>query len=354
MKLCIVKQPYVAALTWASHRFTSGEDLLTRCFFRASNLSLLVALQGDIWVVEDGEFRSGSYDQWAQDKAAMEVFYAKSTAVSMEDVPWGDYDIVISVDPIIPDKIIKEHPKTLWCYHPCEHTTWDFVESKRAPIGAYDLFHDYTLTSPYVVETLPQAISFPHIVRADVLHDLIKPTNDSIVFLSGRMVRPHTDGPNLFASPPKSETTNTYREISGLPIKYPMVFNMGKTAALIAMSLIPSQADFWNDLAACKYLLHVPVQPRDVGQILIEAAALNLIVISSYKEAYSVVCPPESLVRPGDVSAGLRKIAEIESDKLLQKNILAEQRARLRYYFWDEPIQILEEALEMKRGTYNG
>lgn len=353
MKICIVKQPYVATLTWESTRFTTGRDLLNRCFFRASYLSLLIGLEGDIWVVEDGEFRSGSYDQWARDKAAMETLYAKSTAVPMESVPWGDYDVVISGDAIIPDSIIKEHPRTLWCYFPCEHTTWDFVESKKAPIGVYDLFLDFTLSSSWGVQTLPQTVSFPHTIHSDIMCELIKPINAPFVFLSGRMVRPHTGGQNLFASPPKNHIIESYQKKSGLPIKYPMPFNYGKTAALIALNLIPPSEQFLAGLGSCKYLLHVPTSPRDVGQILIEAAALNLIVISGSHEAYSIVCHPSCVVKPGDVEAGLRKIAEIESDELLQNHILAEQRAKLQFHFWDEPLFILEEALEMKRGPHN-
>lgn len=348
MKICVVKQPYVAALTWQSHKFTSGRELLGKCFFRASNISLLIAFEGDVWVVEDSKFRSGGYDAWAQDEAAMQRFYEHSTAVSWDSVPWKDYDVVISVDAIIPDDIIKAYPGTLWCYHECEHATWSFVQSKQAPIGAYDLFHDYTLESPLELGGLPQAISFPHIVRADILCDIIRPTNEPSVFLSGRMVRPHTSGPNLFATPPATHVIDRYQKQTGLPIKYPSVWDYGKTAAMIALSLITPAAAFLRQLGSCKYLLHVPAHPRDVGQILIEAAALGLIVISSGHEAYSLICHPFCWVSPGDVEGALLKIEFIEKSQYLQVAILAYQKQWLQYHFWDQPISLLRRACTMK------
>lgn len=74
-------------------------------------------------------------------------------------------------------------------------------------------------------------------------------------------------------------------------------------------------------------------------------------MVASKNGAYHrMVCHPECLMPANSIARrGLRKISKIEQNPGLQTEILAYQDERVRQKFWDEPLAILEKALERKR-----
>jgi hypothetical protein len=89
---------------------------------------------------------------------------------SVDDIDWVKYDIVFCINTCIPDRIIEQYPKTLWCYWVGENN-WDLMHNK---IGNYDIIlnqdvtrHDlpnysvgfpYSYIGPYTMETIGKSL----------------------------------------------------------------------------------------------------------------------------------------------------------------------------------------------------
>jgi len=57
----------------------------------------------------------------------------KKYSISVDDVKWSDYDIVICLDISIPERIVKKYRRTLWCYMPTEPSC---MASYKGPLRA--------------------------------------------------------------------------------------------------------------------------------------------------------------------------------------------------------------------------
>ena len=271
--------------------------------------------------MEDSECRSGDRAMWEDsDPEAARDMWQRTPLTAWADVPWGNHDIVISAGRIVPPDIIQAHPRTLWVVLEKEHTAF-----RNKKPGAYDLFWDYT-----------DVDALPYMVNLDIMRELIKPTNEAAVWLPSRSVRPH--GTAQVETPPV--------EIAGLPVKYPGVWNLSRTYRAALDGGIEAPFEFWKRQGACRYLLNL--RDADIGQPIIEAAALGLIVISS-PEAYSVVCHPDC--RVNNMSGAITVIERLELSPTLRQVILDYQDEVLQMIFWRRPLAKLEKALERKRAT---
>ncbi len=60
--------------------------------------------------------------------------------VKIDQIPYEEYDIIISFDISIPTRIVKTFPKQLWCYYISEPPLSDWKESFSQPLYGYDIF----------------------------------------------------------------------------------------------------------------------------------------------------------------------------------------------------------------------
>jgi hypothetical protein len=329
MKLAFVKQPWLPVWSWESTRFTTS--MLDTFFYKSTNLSLLLHFGGDIWVVEDGPTFASRYAWEGADLEALTEVYRRTPVVAWNDVPWGEYDIVFTQDPIAPRHIIEAHPRALWCYIIPEHSR----SGQYGGLYGYDLLWDYTLESPDRLTRLPQALSLPFMVNADALRGLVKPTNEAAVFVPSRMVRPHGDMyPPLFGR----------EEVAGLPMRHDRIWNLGRTWRAILDGEVETTREHLANVGSCKYLLNV--RDADIGQPILEAAALGLVVVST-PEKYATICHPDCWV--ADLDEAICTIERLERVPGTREHILQHQDEVLREQFWDRPLSLLREALKMKR-----
>ncbi|MHC4790384.1 MAG: FkbM family methyltransferase [Planctomycetota bacterium] len=343
MKICIVKQPYVTEYTWQSVRFTSACDLMDKFILRSQNFCLVAGLKADIWVVDEGPIISDTYKHLKQNHPrGIEALYSSHKTVTWSDIPWSEYDIVISADQIIPDDIIRKYPATLWCYFEQEHTLPSFARSAKKPDGAYDLFLNHHLSSSIQLERLPQSIAFPYTANHDIMTKLLTPTNEPKVFLDSHMIRGNPD--NI------GQIVADYEKKCGLPVKYPQPWDFANSYECVGKKLTKKTSEHLKDIARCKYFLLV--RKAGIGQGAVEAASLGLIVISDSNEIYSqLLCHPACFVLPMNYDQALQKVRSIEADPALQKEILEHQKTALQKYFWNRPIGLLKRALELKRSA---
>ena len=58
----------------------------------------------------------------------------------VDDIPWQDYDLVVSFDISVPERIVRQCPRTLWAYYSMENGGPFQKASLHAPQGGYQMF----------------------------------------------------------------------------------------------------------------------------------------------------------------------------------------------------------------------
>ncbi|MBI4394952.1 MAG: hypothetical protein HY583_02030 [Candidatus Omnitrophica bacterium] len=342
MKICIVKQPYATELTWATHRWSNEQELLDQFVCRSQNFGLVCETRADIWVIEDGPYASESYRDLKRFRPeATKALYQLHRVSKWNEVPWSEYDVVISLDQIVPEQIIREYAEILWCYYEQEHCKKSFLKSTRAPFGAYDLFLNHALNSSNPsIDHLPASINFPYLCSIEAFKKIISAKKDERAFLDSHSFRAFPDEQFI--------TTQLARRL-GIEVCYGRPWDFDNSYLCVARKLVDSPREYLNKLASCKYFL-INRGGLSIGQAVPEAAALGVIVLSSRGQIYShYLCHPSCWVKPGDWNSAARVIKQIQSDKRLQQEILAYQFDRVRFFFLDEPLRLLRQYLEIKR-----
>lgn len=312
--------------TWESLLWSGPERLLHTFRFKSKLFSLLVELQADIWVVSGGEKVDGTF---CSDFSREMV--KKHKTVPIDKVPWNEYDIVISVLPFVPNKIIKAHPEILWAYLSIGHTSKPHHQSLGKVLGGCDLFLNHALVRGEL-KGLPQSIPFPFPTNYRLLRELVQPTNEPAVFLDTRLT--------------EREPLSWFKKRCKLPIRCSP--EPASSRKKILAGKFTRTREYLEALGSCKYFL-LSRKPSFIGQAALEAAALGLIVISGSGVYPSTLCHKRCLVNPNNPRRGLNAIKGIEKDVGLQEEILAHQDAVLQDVFWERPLAVLREALEMKR-----
>ena len=67
-------------------------------------------------------------------------------AVSMSEIKWDNYDIVISINFSIDEDIVKKHSRVLWCYMLQEPSMRHYKKSMHELLFSYDLFLNQKFT----------------------------------------------------------------------------------------------------------------------------------------------------------------------------------------------------------------
>ena len=336
---------------WESARYESPEQMLRLFRYRSHNLSFMIGMKVDMWIVE-GQTVAPAF---ALDKADPKVFralYKAQPATPWSVIPWDDYDIVITFDPILSKKpgIVKKRPHILWIYNEPSHRSGRAQAAARGgPLEPYDLFWDHFMRASHRLTKLPQPISFPYFANPDIMRALIRPTNEGGVFIDSRHVVE-------LSKSERASMAREFQEICGIPVKHSPLDGRITHESRYARSLYLMQgkmlecADYLKLLGSCKYKLCWRRKGTG-GQGTLEAAALGLIAIANSNAAYPrMLCHPTCLIPPGGPARkGLRLVQKIEKDPGWQAEILAYQDKKLWARFWDGPLEILSEALRMKR-----
>jgi len=332
MKMAFVKQGFSATwASWESVRYENPMQLLESFRFQAKIFSLLCHFEADTWVIKGLDVPPGTFVEVSGPKY-VNAMLKLHKGVPWSAVPWDEYDIVISTLPIVPEKIIRRHPRILWCYFIQGHVTKMYSQSLRKPYGAYDLFlNEMALTEPRL-KKLPQPVSFPYPTDPDLMRGLIQPTNEPAVFLDTRLL--------------KKEAPAWFKARCDLPIRHSSKPALD-SRRILARNFTDAKT-YLTELGVCKYFL-ICRKPNFNGQATLEAAAMGAIVVSGPGIYPSALCLKESLTAPNSPRQGIAAIKRIEKDPELQKRLIAHQDKVLRQVFWKEPMEMLRAAVEMKR-----
>lgn len=93
-------------------------------------------------------------------------------ARSVEDIDWSEFDIVISVDVAVPERITSRFPSVVWAYYVREIKAPSWRASFEKPLAGQDLYLDHCF-DPRPPRRAGHVVHFPyHFQRSGIFHEL--------------------------------------------------------------------------------------------------------------------------------------------------------------------------------------
>jgi methyl coenzyme M reductase subunit C-like uncharacterized protein (methanogenesis marker protein 7) len=106
-------------------------------------------------------------------------------------------------------------------------------------------------------------------------------------------------------------------------------------------------AEYLRKLGKQRYYLCLG-RGSGAGQGLADAACLGCLCFGEQDKAYHrLICHPETLC--GDLQDLPRRLRRVRASEDLQKEVSAFQEEKLRKHFTEEPLNLIEKALELKQ-----
>ena len=228
-----------------------------------------------------------------------------------EDVDWGRFDLVVSIDVSVPERLVRKYRRTVWTCLLSEPGMPLYREMEEKPAWGMDLFLNQKCRVHRVrPRNRPHVLDFPWAYQSADCHAKPAASKRTAVAMD-----PHTL-PEDLALLEKGLPAMDVRILRGLP-----------------------SAHFLRELGASRYLLKIG--PRKTwGAILIEAACAGCLVLGDPR---SVECPSPLLTETVAVSVPevLEKIRVWEGDPKQRLAILRRQREKVAELAWARPTREL-------------
>ena len=351
MRVALIKQVTDVFGPWGSVRWveTNPQKLFDIWPGKAALWEMTCLLQADWYVIPKITETDYQLDLLAKHPKLLEIVtkHAKNV-IDPNKIPFDDYDIVISFDPIL-NRISSS--RILLCYYVNEH--WDrlYKESLKQPIGGYDLFLAHMMDTGKNVTWIPQALSFPYLRGPNIVRSVFKKEKEDMVWVDQRTLI--TLGMEESWTNEAKKAAIRIEELLRKPVCYSDQFDVS-AYGVSDPPLWGNAADYLGKMNRCKYFLSVG-RIQGPGQELSEAASLGCICIGEQNKIYHrIICHPECLCE--DMVEMPSRFRHVASSPALQDDVLAWQDQKLRKYFADEPISELGKGMCMKRegGSYKG
>lgn len=267
-------------------------------------------------------------DQWARFVEGKDFAHFAGVADDAAAVPWGDYDMVVSVDVAVPESVVRLHPTVLWCHYFIEGGPWGVDEQwADAPQFGYNVFFDQrpaaSLLTPRnaavrrLARTRRTVLDFPYYLLSDrTLADVYGPRGDGaregicLASSSHQML-----GGKLRA---ELERRGPLRTAYGTP------------------------AELHAAMAASKYFVVTPGSPSKTGGALVDAVSAGCVVLAPS----STVRTFRELTAPWldyDDGAGLLgHLDALDASPEFYRLARDGQAEIVRQRFWEYPLRNLE------------
>lgn len=333
-------------------------ELIQSTLLRTGPVALFTELKADFRIVEtvaDPECQIWQERATALKWDSLEFFASyrdripgrdygqKRWAMPLDGIAWSDYDVVISIDVCVPERITLKHPKTLWCYYVREIKAPSYAASLENPALGQDvvLNHRFRLDP---TNNKPHVLEFPyHLQRPGCFHKLFGLEPLDMADRRGVFVDHHT------MVQLTSEQRDALRELGPLA----STIHEGSREIIPTSEQLARRTmdeDLRERLLNSRYFLITPGQRRVFGTALVEAIAAGCLAIGSpdafgdhgyiFTEATSASNVAEALV----------KMRQLEGDCCSYARELNRQRMLINYVCFVRPLRDLLNALEVKQG----
>jgi hypothetical protein len=346
MKVAIVKQLLDTLGPWASLRWeeTSAEGLFDLWPGKGLHWEMTTLLKADWYIVPQQRNTDYIYDSVLKHPGKAEVLLKYTRRITLlGEIPFESYDLVITLDPILK---FPASMRTLFAYFVAEHWDRRYRKSLRRPLANADLFLAHMMDAPLELRRLPQAIAFPY-VRDTRTMRVVFPAKEraDAVWADWRTLATLSPAKPGQDSPGPLLAAQRLQEVLGLPVAF-RSFSMG-----LYHGEDPPRwgdtAEYLGELARQKYYLCLG-RGSGAGQGLADAASLGCLCFGERDKAYHrLLCHPETLC--DDLLDLPRRLRRVRASEDLQKEVYSWQEQKLRKHFVEEPLRLIEKALESKQ-----
>jgi len=138
---------------------TPAPDAVRSSLLRTGPMGFLTDLGADFWhVAEDPapECKTWEESPGSNPETDLEIFRSRQhqiplkgvrghtqtpsdMSVSVDAIPWGIYDVIISLDIAVPLRVMNLYPHVLWVYFPADPGTPTSKSSRRTPPNGFDV-----------------------------------------------------------------------------------------------------------------------------------------------------------------------------------------------------------------------
>jgi hypothetical protein len=335
LRLCLVKQN----TTYDLYTKT-GPDLLSIASssnWRSGPLGLWEAFDCEYRIVfesPDRECQIGKAD-WGKWVEGWDIWPEGSVAERAEDIDWGGYDIVVSLDMAIPTRIAREYPQTMWCYYFIENGTTSIDGVYRgSPYFGYNVFFNQRPARTLIGRDSPVALQmrrerravldFPyHMMSAVTIRKLYG--RDSNPARSGIMMTSHS---REAISSSERSMLNSLSEIHDSGVGLTKVHRDGLSS---------------------KYCVVHPETRPITGVALVEAVSAGCVALAPRRLVIGVGYSEllwDSLDY-SDFLGLLRAVERLENDEQLYLQVLKHQTDYVDTCFFDNPKSNLDSLFEV-------
>lgn len=336
LKVAIVKQSYDLFGPWRSEGWNASDPLrvLQKWPSRYLYFEMTHLLKAD-WYVLPFCHDSKNVRQ-RLDKHQQTIDDNMEHLLKASDMPTDDYDVIISLDPILRP---PRGSKTLYTYYQNEHHHNEYTQSLRAPLPGYDLFLDHMLKGPAWVYNLQQPVAFPYVRDPFIARQICSLERSDAVWFDKRFIMMLTHGSESFHRGGFEDTILLLEQ----RLKAKVTFRYADYENIIGWG---DPHDYMREMSGCSY--YVNLIACGAGQGLCDAASLGLICFGSPRLPYhKAICHPVCLCN--DLSELERKLSLVRGSLDLQDEIRSWQDTALSEVMVKNPLRILQTAADMKK-----
>ncbi|MGH9775220.1 MAG: hypothetical protein ACRD50_09770 [Candidatus Acidiferrales bacterium] len=344
MRVAFVKQALDVFGPWRTLRWqdTTPRELFEVWPGKATYWEMTCCLEADWYIVPQQIVTGYTHDAILKHpgRPALTQKYTEKI-VDPEEIPFGDYDLVVSFDPVLAP---RQGSSTLFAYFAHEH--WDAIyrKSLHMPVRNYDLFLAHMMDATIKLTALPQAVSFPYLRAPELARSIFSVEKEEIAWVEWRTVAA------LGMSEVWNESSEAAQKRLGQALGVPTRTNGSFNLNPYGISDPPSWGDgaaYLTRLAGCRYF--IAATAAGAGQSLCDAASLGCITIGVSELVYHrMLCHPECLCE--DLEELPKKFRRVAASHDLQREVLHWQDQKLREHFIESPLALLRTAVEKKSG----
>lgn len=343
-RICVVKQDVHDDL-YCCPRGSSPKEIVSSTILRTGPVALFTRFGADFILLETEEDEECAIwkEKWTANQwAPLEYFesfrnhipgrdYGNGKfAVKAGDVDWNAFDIVISSDVSVPERITRKYPAVAWCYYVREIKTPSYVNSRLAPIKGQDLHLNHQFRPRRFLRRLPShEVEFPYHLQYYACFNEVfgQPVNDET---RRGVLLEHHSGTALERS--ELDSLEQFGPLVSTAFDPPGV-NIDSNARPIRRTIDPEYLPY---LLNSKYFLKLAGRGT-FGTAIVEAIASGCLVLA-VPGLTGIDFLFSRHTRVSGISDTVQRLTEFERKPDLYRKELTRQRRMVDYLCYRRPI----------------
>ncbi len=355
-RICVVKQDINEDL-YCCHPSNDAKEIIGSTLLRTGPAALfakhhahfkIVRTEDDaeceIWKQRATELKWDTLEffQSYQQQIPGREYGQQQIAVNVEDVDWSEFDIVISIDNSIPERICRKYPDTLWCYYVREIKTQAYRDSLEKPLPGQDcvLNHQFRIKPD---SHKPHVLNFPyHLHYLGCFHDIFGSQKCDDLSREGVFVDHHT----MVTLSAEQRTTLKMFGVATSPIHEQGDREIIPTSEKLARRTVDS--DLLSHFLQSRFFLMTSGQRRVFGTAVVEAIAMGALVIGT-DDSMQCQWLVSKQTKAKNFDHAIFLMDQLNNNQELYLQELTRQRKMVNHLCYHRPMIELLQKLEQKR-----